>query len=220
MIVGYKTYIALLGGLLKDKEVIKTGMTQEAERARLAIRLAVEGKAVSLVSSGDPGVYGMAGLVIELLSKEESDSIKIEIIPGIIAATSCASLLGAPLTHDFAVISLSDLLTDLKLIERRVILAARGDFVIVLYNPRSKKRLRPLQIAWKLLLKYKSPDTPVGIVRNAARKNQEVTITTLKNMLNKNIDMVTTIIIGNSKTYTKGQFMVTPRGYRWNGVKK
>lgn len=212
--MGYKTYIELLGDLVAGKEVISSGMTQEAKRARFAIRLAQEGRQVSLVSSGDPGVYGMAGLVLELLGEEEKDKIKIEIIPGIIAATSCASLLGAPLMHDFAVISLSDILTDLKLIKRRIAMAARGDFVIVFYNPQSKNRTRPLKTAWKILMKYKSPNTPVGIVRNAARKNEEVTITTLKDMLAaKKIDMVATIIIGNSHTHTKGQYMVTPRGY-------
>lgn len=214
MIVGYKTYIKLLGSLVAGKEVISSGMTQETKRARFAIRLAQEGRQVSLVSSGDPGVYGMAGPVLELLGKEEKDKIKIEIIPGIIAATSCASLLGAPLMHDFTVISLSDILTDLKLIKRRIAMAARGDFVIVFYNPQSKNRTRPLKAAWKILMKYKSPNTPVGIVRNAARKNEEVIVTILEDMLAaKKIDMVTTIIIGNSQTYTKGRYMVTPRGY-------
>ncbi|MCQ9207500.1 MAG: precorrin-3B C(17)-methyltransferase [Omnitrophica bacterium] len=214
VVVGYKTYIGLLGDLIAGKEVVSSGMTQEAKRAGFAIKAAEEGRQVSLISSGDPGIYGMAGLVLELLGGEEKDKIRIEIIPGIIAATSCASLLGAPLMHDFAVISLSDILTDLKLIKRRIVKAASGDFVIVFYNPQSKSRTRPLKAAWKILMKYKSPNTPVGMVRNAARKNQEVKITTLKDMLTeKKIDMVTTIIVGNSRTFTKRQYMITPRGY-------
>lgn len=214
MIVGYKTYIKLLGGLITGKEVISSGMAQEAKRARIAIGKALKGKQVSLISSGDPGVYGMAGLALELLSQEESDKIEIEIIPGIIAATSCAGLLGAPLMHDFALISLSDILTDLKLIKRRIAMAARGDFVIVFYNPQAKNRTRPIKSAWKILMKYKSANTPVGIVRNAQRDNQEVTVTTLeKAPLLDTIDMVTTIIVGNSKTYVKGKHMITPRGY-------
>lgn len=205
--------MGLLGNLTIGKEVISSGMTQETERARHAIEKAQGGKRVSLVSSGDPGVYGMAGLVLELLDGEE-EQIKIEIIPGIIAATASAGLLGAPLMHDFAVISLSDILTDLELIKRRITMAVKGDFVIVFYNPRSSRRIQPLKAAWQILMEYKSPDTPVGIVRNAARKNEEVVITTLKDMLTaKRIDMTTTIIVGNSETYKKGRFMVTPRGY-------
>jgi precorrin-3B C17-methyltransferase len=215
VIVGYKTYIDLLGSLVSGKKVISSGMTQEAKRAGFAVRLAQEGRQVSLVSSGDPGVYGMAGVVLELLAENEKNKVKIEIIPGIIAATSCAGLLGAPLMHDFAVISLSDILTDLRLIKRRIASAARGDFVIVLYNPQSKKRTQPLKDAWKVLMKHRSPNTPVGIVRNATRRNEEVTITTLKDMPAKNIDMVTTIIVGNSHTFSDGRYMVTPRGYNF-----
>jgi len=218
VVVGYKTYIELLGSLVSGKKVISSGMTQEAKRAGLAIRLAQEGRQVSLVSSGDPGVYGMAGVVLELLAGNEKDKVKIEIIPGIIAATSCAGLLGAPLMHDFAVISLSDILTDLKLIKRRIVSAARGDFVIVLYNPQSKKRTQPLKDAWKILMKHRVPNTPVGIVRNATRRNEEVTIVALKDMLAKNIDMATTIIIGNSHTFTDGRYMVTPRGYNFKKI--
>lgn len=212
MIVGYKPYIELLGGLVFGKEVISSGMTQEIERARFAIEKVRQDKQVALISSGDSGVYGMAGLVLELLG--DKDKIKIEIIPAITAATSCAALLGAPLMNDFAVISLSDILTDLSLIKQRITQAARGDFVIVFYNPQSKKRKHPLKAAWEILMKHKLPQTPVGIVRNAARKGEEAVITTLKDMLaEKNIDMVTTIIVGNSKTYTKDNYMITPRGY-------
>lgn len=214
VIIGYKTYVRLIGNLARGKEVISTGMTEEIDRVRCAIEKSRAGESVSLVSSGDPGVYGMAGLVLELLEKNDLDKIEIEIIPGIISANACASLLGAPLMHDFAVVSLSDLLTDLELIKRRIESAAKADFVIILYNPKSAKRLIPFKAACDILLKYRSPHTPVGIVRNAYRDKEEVIITTLKRMISsKKIDMVTTIIIGNSKTYLKGGYMITPRGY-------
>src|SRR3989339_531395 len=211
VIAGYKTYVELLGDLSKGKELVSTGMTQEVERARQAIDKAKEGFRVCLVSSGDPGVYGMAGLVLELL--QEDDKIKVEIIPGVMASSGSAAILGAPLMHDFAVISLSDLLTDLKLIEERVKAAAKADFVIALYNPKSTKRTEPFKRAWQILMNYKSPQTPVGIVRNCEREKQEVSITTLKDMLTyEPIDMVTTIIVGNSQTYVKGKYLITPRG--------
>jgi len=214
VVIGYKTYVRLLGNLTLGKEVISSGMTEEIERAKCAIGCARMGKRVSLISSGDAGVYGMAGLALELLDKEDLNRMEIEIIPGIISANACASLLGAPLMHDFAIISLSDILTDLGLIKRRMELAAKGDFVIVLYNPKSSKRVIPFKKACDILLKYKSPHTPVGIVRNAYRDNQEVIITTLKRLISsKKINMVTTVIIGNSKTYLKGRYMITPRGY-------
>ena len=212
VIAGYKTYIALLGNLSKGKELISTGMTHEVERARQAIDKAKEGCRVCLVSSGDPGVYGMAGLVLELLKEDER--VEVEIIPGVMASSASAAILGAPLTHDFAVISLSDLLTDLSLIEQRVEAAAKADFVIALYNPKGKKRAKPLQRAWQILMRCKSPKTPVGIVRNCERAGQKVKITTLEAMLSfENIDMVTTIIVGNSQTFVKDKHMITPRGY-------
>ncbi len=208
-----------MGDLVSGKEIISSGMTQEINRAKLAIEKAREGKKVALISSGDPGVYGMAGPVLEILDGRQKDNIKIEIIPAVTAATSCAGLLGAPLMHDFAVISLSDILTDIALIKRRVTLAARGDFVVVFYNPQSKNRTRPLKEAWGILMKHRPKDTPVGIVRNATRNDEDVKITTLKDMLSiKNIDMVTTIIVGNSSTYTKGGYMITPRGYQTKGL--
>lgn len=214
VIIGYKTYVRLLGDLVNGKEVVVSGMTEEMGRARRAIENAMQGKKVALISSGDPGVYGMAGLALELLNKKDLGRIDIEIVPGIISANACASLLGAPLMHDFAVVSLSDLLTDLKLIKRRIECAAKADFVIVLYNPKSVKRIAPFKKACDILLKYKSPRTPVGIVQNAYRDAQEVIITTLKKLAScKKINMVTTIIIGNSKTYVKGGYMITPRGY-------
>ncbi|MDP2912958.1 MAG: precorrin-3B C(17)-methyltransferase [Candidatus Omnitrophota bacterium] len=216
VIVGYNTYIKLLGDLTCNKEIESFGMKEEIRRAGSAIGHAKRGRRVCLISSGDPGVYGMAGLVLELLKKGDLNKLKIEICPGISAATACAALLGAPLTHDFAVISLSDLLTDLELIKRRIELAVKADFVIVLYNPKSSKRIIPFQKTCDCLLKYKSADTPVGIARNAYRYGEEITITTLGNMPSfKEINMATTIIIGNSKTYIKDKYMITPRGYNF-----
>ncbi len=214
VIVGYKVYLQLLDGLLTGKEIISSGMTQELNRARMAIEKALAGRHVCLVSSGDAGIYGMAGVILELLKEDDAGKIEIEIIPGITAASSCASLLGAPLMNDFAAISLSDLLTDLKIIEKRTEAACQGDFVIVFYNPKSRKRIRPFETAWQILMKHRSPQTPVGIVRNAGRSDQEVIITRLVEMRTLNmVDMGTTIIVGNSKTYTKGRYMTTPRGY-------
>jgi precorrin-3B C17-methyltransferase len=219
VIVGYNAYLQLLdsdlaGGLLAGKEIISSGMTQELIRAEKAIEKALAGNDVCLISSGDPGIYGMAGVILELLGKEGTPKIPIEIVPGVTAASSCASLLGAPLMNDFAVISLSDLLTDAKVIEKRIRSACQGDFVIVFYNPKSKKRIKPLEKAWQILLKYRSPQTPVGIVRNARRADEEVIIIPLREMLTvKQIDMGATIIVGNSKTFTKGRYMITPRGY-------
>ncbi len=214
VIIGYKTYVRLLGDLVCGKEIISSGMTEEIERAQCAIQTARKGKRVALISGGDPGVYGMAGLALELLDKKDLGRIAIEVIPGIISANACASILGAPLMHDFAVISLSDLLTDLELIKRRVELAAMGDFVIVLYNPKSAKRIIPFKEACDILLKYRSTHTPVGIVRSAYRDAEKVVITTLKNLGSSGeVNMATTIIIGNSETYRKGRFMITPRGY-------
>lgn len=214
MIVGYKTYINLLGNLADNKEIISSGMTEEIKRAKHAIEEAKRGKKVCIISSGDSGIYGMAGLVLELLKRSDLNGLKIEIIPGIMAATASAALLGAPLMHDFAIISLSDILTGLDLIKRRIELAAKADFVIVFYNPKSTQRIAPFKKACGILLKYKSPSTPVGIVQNAFRDNQNVRVTTLGNLPSfKKINMVTTIIIGNSRTYVKDKYMITPRGY-------
>lgn len=207
--------MALLGKMLKKKEVISSGMMEEVKRAQEAIIKANQGRRVCVISSGDSGVYGMSGLILELLDKKSLNALKLEVIPGVPAAIASASLLGAPIMHDCANISLSDLLTDKKLIKKRVELAARGDFVIVLYNPKSKKRLDLLKDTYRILMKYRSPNTPVGIVRNAYRDKQKVQVIKLKDMLSyKFIDMLTTIIIGNSQTYLKGKFMVTPRGYK------
>jgi adenosylcobyric acid synthase len=210
-VVGYQTYLDLIKPLLTGKEVVSSGMTREVERCREALRLAGEGRTVALVSSGDAGVYGMAGLVLEL---SPSENIEVVIVPGVSAVQAAAAVLGAPLMHDFAVISLSDLLTPWELIENRLTAVAAADFVVALYNPRSKGRARHIQRAQELLLASRSPQTPVGIVRNACRDGQEKILSTLAEMPLESIDMFSLVIVGNSATYVDGQQrMVTPRGY-------
>jgi len=187
-------------------------MGKEVERAKIAIAKVNQGKCVVMVSSGDPGVYGMAGIVLEVVAQEKS-AVTVEIIPGVTAATAASAILGAPLVSDFAVISLSDLLTPWEKIERRLEAAASSDFSIVLYNPQSQSRVEPLSRAYEILLKHIDPKTPVGIVRQAGREGEQYVITTLKNMLNCEIDMVTTIVVGNSATKVIKGKMVTARGY-------
>ena len=214
VVVGYTFYLSLIADLVAGKEQIATGMRGEIARATAAVEAARAGKQVCCISSGDAGIYGMAGLVLELLGPEDLSSLRVEIVPGITAATLAASVLGAPLTHDFAVISLSDLLTDLGLILRRVELACQGDFVLVLYNPRSKKRTAPLLRAWEIIKESRSPDTPVGIVRDAGRDSQAYEIRRVADALTSSlIDMRATLVVGNSTTRIKGAFMITPRGY-------
>lgn len=217
VIVGYGTYLDLIQELIKDKEIVSTGMTQEIERCKKAVELALSGKTVSVISGGDPGIYGMAGLVLELLSATvrqcDSATIRVEVIPGISALNACASRLGAPLMNDFVVISLSDRLTDWKTIEQRLELAAEGDFVIVLYNPRSRGRPEHINRAREIILRYRSPDTPVGIVKAAMREGESIIISTLRDMPFDEIDMQTTVIIGNSKTFIWDNWIITPRGY-------
>lgn len=212
VVIGYHSYIKLVEPLIAEKEVITSGMTQEVQRARLAIKLAQEGKTVAIIGSGDSGVYGMAGLVGEILGRQGGE-IDVEMIPGIPAFVASAALLGAPVTGDFACISLSDYLVPWEEISHRLALAAQANFVIIIYNPRSKKRQRQLAEAWEIVRQHRSPTTPVGIVRNACREGQEVTITDLQHLLDHEIDMNTTIIIGNSSTFTFDGWMVTPRGY-------
>jgi len=213
VIVGYKTYVKLVEALIKPNVEVFSGiMGKEVDRARAAVAKALEGKSVAVISSGDPGVYGMAGIILEVADRENAE-IPIEIIPGVTAATAAASRLGAPLVTDFAVISLSDLLTPWKSIEKRLHAASEADFVIVLYNPQSEGRKDPLAKAYEILLKYKKPETPVGIVRQAGRKGEEALIITLKELLNCEVDMATTIIVGNSTTRVFGKRLITPRGY-------
>lgn len=215
VIVGYTTYIDLIRDFIGEREVISTGMTREIERCRKAVEVASSGRRVAVVSSGDPGVYGMAGLVLEIMETEGLlGVIPVEIIPGITSATASAARLGAPLMHDFAVISLSDLLTPWEAIEKRLEAAARADFVVVLYNPASKKRTWQIEKAQEIFLRHKPPTTPVGIVKNAAREEETVVITDLQGMLAHPVDMLSTVIVGNRSTLQVGDFMVTPRGYQ------
>ncbi|CAN7287905.1 precorrin-3B C(17)-methyltransferase [Peribacillus frigoritolerans] len=216
-IIGYKTYVELIQGLLTDQTIISTGMTEEVSRAQEAVKQAELGKKVAVISSGDAGVYGMAGLVYEVLIEKgwkEETGVGIEVIPGISAINSCASLLGAPVMHDSCTISLSDHLTPWELIAKRVEAAAMADFVIALYNPRSGRRTRQIVETQKILLRYRSPDTPVGLVKSAYRDRQDIVITNLKDMLNHDIGMLTTVIIGNSSTFLYDDKIITPRGYQ------
>ncbi|MCW4047598.1 MAG: precorrin-3B C(17)-methyltransferase [Candidatus Bathyarchaeota archaeon] len=213
VVIGYKTYIKLIQNIIKsDTSIITGGMGREVERAKIAVAEALENKKVVVVSSGDPGVYGMAGVVLEVAALAKAD-VPIEIVPGVTAATAAASKLGAPLVGDFAVISLSDLLTPWELIEKRLNAAAAADFVIVLYNPQSHERTEPLVKACDILLRYRRPETPVGIVRQAGRSGEATSITTLKGLLESEVDMATTIVVGNSTTHIVNHRMVTPRGY-------
>jgi len=213
LVVGYKAYLGIIKDLLKDKPMQGSGMGEEKERCQVALEEAAKGKVVSLVSSGDPGVYGMAGLTLELVSSTGS-AVPIEVIPGVPASYAASALLGAPLAHDHAIISLSDLLTPWELIEKRLRLAAQGDFSIVLYNPKSSQRTWQIEKTQQILLEYHPPTLPVGIVKDAGRPGQAVSITTLDKMLEFPIDMTTTIIVGNSTTFVHNGFMATKRGYR------
>lgn len=212
VIIGYKTYLDLLPDYLTGKEVISSEMMKEVDRCRQALELACTGKEVALVSGGDPGIYAMAGLVFEM-AKESDYSCPIEIIPGLAAINSCAARLGAPLMHDFAAVSLSDLLTPWEMIVKRLEAAASADFVTAIYNPKSKKRTEQIVLAREIFLKVRDPQTVVGIVTGATRENEKIVITTLENMLENEITMQSTVIIGNSNTYSWKNFMVTPRGY-------
>ncbi len=212
VVVGYKTYLSLIEEYLTGKEVISKQMRQEMERARVAVDAALDGKRVAVISSGDPGVYAMTSAVFEYVSRN-GYSLEIEVVPGVTAATASAALLGSPLGHDFAVISLSDLLTPWDVIEKRLVGAAEADFCIVLYNPKSSGRRWQIEKAAKILLEHRSPATPVGIVRNAMREGESVVITTLKEMTTHDIDMLTTIIIGNARSLVYGGKIITPRGY-------
>jgi len=217
-IVGYETYVNIVQDLIEGKDVYRYAMTQEVERARQCIDLAKSGKIVSLVSSGDPGIYGMAGLIYETLAESGWDpktGLQVEIIPGVSALNSCASIIGSPLMTDFAVLSMSDLLVPWEIIVKRVEAAAQGDFVIVIYNPSSKKRIHQLQDTRKILLKYRKPSTPVAIIKGAFRNSQSVVLTDLENLENHSdkLGMITTVIIGNSSTYNYKDLMINPRGY-------
>jgi precorrin-3B C17-methyltransferase len=214
VIVGYSAYINLAEPLFFGKVVISGGMGMEVERCEAALREALLGRTVALISSGDAGIYGMAGLVLEIAQKKGIEHPEaIEIIPGMPAFVAAASLVGAPLMNDFTSISLSDLMNPWGKIEKRLTAAASGDFVTCLYNPRSKKRTGQMKKAREIFLKHRSPETPVAIIRNAFRDGQSKVLTTLDSMLSQEIDMLSIVIIGNSETESDGRWMVTRRGY-------
>lgn len=212
LVVGYTVYVELLRKIFPDKNYLATGMKSEVERVKLALEEARNGKVVSLVCSGDSGVYGMAGLALEL--SVDFPGVDIEVIPGVTAALSGAALLGAPLGHDFAVISLSDLLTPWEIIEKRLRMAAEGDFAIALYNPSSKKRADYLARACDILLEVRSPQTVCGIARNIGREGCSYQVMSLGELRETAVDMFSTVFIGSSSTRNIGGRMVTPRGYR------
>lgn len=209
VIVGYTPYIEYLGDLVEGKELYSTGMKGEIKRCEQAIEMVKKGKTTAIVSTGDAGLYGMAGPILEL-----AEGIEVEIVPGVTAAFSAASELGSPIMHDYASISLSDLMTPWEVILKRVEKAAEADFVITMYNPRSKGRPEHLEEAIDLVLKHRKPTTPVGIVKDSGRPGTQVTITTLGEMDYEMVDMLTVLIIGNSNTYIEDDKMITPRGYK------
>ena len=212
LIMGYTAYIALIREEFPEKEMLSTGMRREVDRCRAAVEAAASGKDVAMVCSGDSGIYGMAGLIYEVA--QEYPPIDIEVVPGITAACGGAAVLGAPLTHDFAVVSLSDLLTPWDKIALRLECAAKGDFVLCLYNPASHSRPGHLKRACDILMAAgKSPDTICGYVQNIGREGEQGTITTLGALRDTQVDMFTTVFIGSSQTKLLGGKMVTPRGY-------
>ena len=214
VIAGYHTYLDLVPDLIAGKEVIGSGMMQEVERCEAAVERAKAGASVAVISSGDPGIYGMAGLVLELVVKlPEVLQPEVRIIPGVSAVSSAAAALGAPLMHDFAVISMSDLMTPWAVIEKRIKAAVEADFVIAIYNPKSTKRTEQIEKVREIALQHRAAKTPVGVVRSVSRPDQELVITTLDRFTEEKIDMFTTVIIGNSQTFQSGSFMITPRGY-------
>ena len=213
VLCGYTVYIDLIRSFYPEKEVHATGMTKEIDRCRWALETAQSGKTVGLVCSGDAGVYGMASPILELAPNYPG--VEIEVIPGLTAALSGGAVLGAPLAHDFCVISLSDRLTPWEIIEKRLACAAMGDFCVAIYNPSSKARPDYLQRAVRILLQNgKSEETVCGVVRNIGRERQQSEIITLRELENKQVDMFTTVYIGNKTTKNIESKMVTPRGYR------
>lgn len=212
VIVGYQVYVELVRGRYPDKEFLTTGMTREVERCQLALRLAADGKKTAIICSGDSGVYGMAALIYELRSS--SSLPEIEVIPGLTAACSGAALLGAPLTHDFAVISLSDRLTSWETIEQRLDAAAKADLAVVLYNPASRGRPDHLRRACDILLRTLPANRLCGIARNIGREGESCRILSLGELRDASVDMFCTIFIGNAMTKKIGGRLVTPRGYR------
>ncbi len=224
LVVGYTTYIKLVRHLLEGKEIIKTGMTEEIDRARAAVLRAKDGGKVALISSGDAGIYGMAGLVFQVLEDigwKRDDSPELRIVPGMTALSSCASLVGAPLVHDFCAISLSDLLTPWPVISRRIEAAAAADFVIGLYNPASGRRTRQIVEAQAIIRRHRQGSTPVALVKSAYRKLEHAVLSDLDHFLEYEIGMLTTVLVGSTQTFVYEGYMVTPRGYsnkyEWDG---
>lgn len=211
-IIGYTVYVDLLRDHLADKEFLTTPMTKEVDRCRMAFEEAEKGKNVSLVCSGDAGVYGMSGLMYQI--GEDYPQVELNIIPGVTAALGGAAILGAPLIHDFCLISLSDLLTPIEKIQKRLEAAGEADFVVVLYNPSSRKRADYLQKACDILLRYRDPSTVCGIVENIGREGETKKVLTLRELRDTPVNMFTTVFIGNSQTKEIRNYMVTPRGYR------
>ena len=212
-IIGYTVYVDLVKDTFPDKEYLTTPMKKEVDRCVLAFEEAMKGKRVSMICSGDAGVYGMAGLMYEV--GEKYPEVELEIVPGVTAALGGAAVLGAPLIHDFCLISLSDLLTPWEKIEKRLLLASEADFVICLYNPGSHKRADYLEKACDLMLRYKAPETVCGIVSQIGRDGETSRTMTLAELRNTKVDMFTTVFIGNSQTKEIRDHMVTPRGYRY-----
>ncbi|WP_124061529.1 precorrin-3B C(17)-methyltransferase [Gordonibacter sp. Marseille-P4307] len=211
LIVGYTVYVDLIRDRFPEKELMSTPMRSEVDRCRIALAQAATGREVAMVCSGDPGVYGMAGLCFELA--EDFDPMDIEVVAGVTAAVAGAAVLGAPLMHDFAVVSLSDLLTPWDAIAARLDAASRADFALCLYNPSSRKRSDYLRRACDILLESKSPATVCGYVRNIARPGQDAQVLALAELRDKPVDMFTTVFVGNAQTRRIGDRMVTPRGY-------
>lgn len=211
VIAGYGVYVDLVKPLLPEKEYLVTPMRKEADRCRMAIECALSGKRTAMISSGDAGVYGMAGLIYELAQGKE---LEIEVVPGVTAALSGGAVLGAPLTHDFAVISLSDLLTPWEKIEKRLECAAKADFAIAIYNPSSHRRADYLKRACEIMLRERSEQTVCGIVRNIGREGEEYRVMTLGELKDTQVDMFTTVFIGNQQTMEIDGKMITPRGYK------
>lgn len=210
ILVGYAAYIDLIRAEFPEKPVFENGMMGEVARCQEALKLSRAGKTVAVVCSGDASVYGMASLILEL--SDEAD--EIEIVPGVTAALAASAMLGAPLSGDLAIVSLSDLLTPWAVIEKRLDAAGLGDFPIALYNPASRSRADHLQRAMDILLRHKPGDTPCGWVRNISRDGQEKKILTLAELRDEKVDMFTTVVVGNSQTILKNGRLVTPRGYR------
>lgn len=207
IVVGYTKYLEMIKPLLKDKEVFATGMRGEEDRCKKALELA-KNKTVAVISTGDSGIYGMAGLILQLQENQE-----VEVIPGVTASSSAASIIGAPLMHDNCNISLSDLLTPYDLIKKRIKLAAEGDFIISLYNPKSNGRPHYLKEAIEIIKEFRGENTPIAVVKHALREGQEVNLYTLGNFTDEKVDMMSIVIIGNTKSFYKGDKFITPRGY-------